>query len=125
MRFSTIACAAVLAFAATVPALAGAQISFQRTEYNFGEIKKGSNGTVKFVFTNTGYEPLIVSNAKASGKNVTVTWPNEPVMHGAPAAITVTYDTQRVGQFIKSIIVTSSSDEPAPVLQISGTVTPE
>ncbi len=42
-------------------------ISFENTEYDFGEIKE-EDGIVsyEFIFSNTGDEPLIIDNVKSS-----------------------------------------------------------
>ena len=39
----------------------GAVVSIQSDTYDFGEIKKGDNGTCVFELKNDGFEPLIIS----------------------------------------------------------------
>lgn len=101
----------------------GAKISFTEVEHNYGTIQKGGNGECEFVFTNTGNEPLILSNVKASCGCTVPTWPKDPIMPGKSSNIHVKYNTNNVGGFNKSITVTSNAvDNPRMVLKIKGTV---
>ena len=101
----------------------GPKISFNEMEHNYGTIQKGANGECEFVFTNTGNEPLILSNVKASCGCTVPTWPKEPIMPGKSSNIHVKYNTNNVGGFNKTITVTSNAaDNPRLVLKIKGTV---
>ena len=42
----------------------GPQISFEEETIDYGTIEKGADGKRMFTFTNTGNEPLIISNCK-------------------------------------------------------------
>ena len=44
----------------------GAKIEFKAYTIDYGTINKGADGIRTFEFTNTGDEPLIVSNVKSS-----------------------------------------------------------
>jgi hypothetical protein len=100
-----------------------AKIAFKEETYNFGEIPEGPQVTHEFKFTNTGKEPLILSNVRASCGCTTPSWPKEPVLPGKDAAILVTYNTQgRPGNFSKVITITSNSDQPSRVIDIKGEV---
>jgi len=46
--------------------LNGPEITFDKMVHNYGTITKGGNGNCEFTFTNTGNEPLILSNARSS-----------------------------------------------------------
>lgn len=101
----------------------GAKITFNEMEHNYGTIQKGGDGSCVFEFTNTGNEPLILSNVKASCGCTVPTWPKEPVMPGKSNTIQVKYNTNNVGGFNKTITVTSNAvDNPRLVLKIKGTV---
>ncbi len=41
-------------------------MTFEATEYDFGTIDQGETVSHTYLFTNTGSEPLIISNAKGS-----------------------------------------------------------
>jgi len=99
------------------------KIIFGEETYQFGELVEGPKVTHEFKFTNTGKEPLILSNVHASCGCTTPSWPKEPVLPGKDAVILVTYNTQgRIGPFTKSITITSNADQPSKVIYIKGTV---
>jgi hypothetical protein len=122
----------VLAFAAiTSNAMAqeirqGAVIEFEKDVHDYGDVAYKGNGTYAFVFTNTGNEPLMISNAKGSCGCTVPSWPKEPIAPGASAKIDVTYDTKRVGAISKSVTITSNAvNTPVKVLRIKGNVLPQ
>jgi hypothetical protein len=100
----------------------GPAIEFKVTEHDFGTIEKGGNGTFEFVFNNTGSEPLILSNVRSSCGCTIPEWPKDPIKAGDSGIIKVIYDTQRVGNFTKSITVNSNAQEAPITLQIKGVV---
>lgn len=96
---------------------------FTEETYEFGELIEGPQATHEFKFTNTGKEPLVLSNVHASCGCTTPSWPKEPILPGTDAKILVTYNTQgRVGPFTKSITINSNSDQPNKVIYIKGEV---
>lgn len=101
----------------------GPQMSIDKEIHDYGKIKKGDNGTVEFVVTNTGNAPLIISNAKGSCSCTVPSWPKEPIAPGKSAVIKVKYDTKKVGAINKSVTLTSNaSNEPTKVIRIKGYV---
>ena len=104
----------------------GAKIKFDKEVHDYGTIKNGADGTCTFDFTNTGNQPLIISNAKGSCGCTVPSWPKEPVTPGQTATITVKYDTKRTGAINKSVTITSNAvNEPTKVVRIKGNVLPK
>ena len=104
----------------------GAKIKFDKEVHDYGTIKNGADGTCTFDFTNTGNQPLIISNAKGSCGCTVPSWPKEPVTPGQTATITVKYDTKRTGAINKSVTITSNAvNEPTKVIRIKGNVLPK
>ena len=101
------------------------QITFETEEHDYGTIEKGANGTYEFVFTNTGKEPLIITNCKGSCGCTVPSWPNEPIAPGASDMIKVKYDTKRIGAFNKSVTITSNAATPTKIIKIKGKVNPD
>ena len=99
-----------------------ADISFEKDAHDYGTIKQGANGTYDFKFTNTGKEPLIISNAKGSCGCTVPEWPKEPIKPGATGVIKTTYDTKRIGAFTKTVTITSNAKTATKVLTIKGVV---
>lgn len=100
-----------------------ANIEFEETVHDYGTIEKGSNGEIKFVFTNKGDSALVLSNVRSSCGCTVPQWPRKPIAKGEQAAIKVRYNTNIVGNFSKSITVYSNSKNSPIVLRIKGTVT--
>ena len=100
----------------------GAQIEFESTTIDYGTIEQDSERQRIFTFTNTGTEPLIISNAKGSCGCTVPTWPKEPIMPGKKGEIKVNYDTHRIGTFRKTVTLTTNTNPSTIVLTIKGTV---
>lgn len=65
----------------------GAEISFEEEKYSFGELNEGPKVSHEFTFTNTGTEPLVLSNVKASCGCTTPSWPKDPILPGEEGTI--------------------------------------
>lgn len=90
-------------------AIASAQsISFDKTTYDYGNIKMGADGHRMFTVKNTGDKPLIISKVQASCGCTTPEWSQDPIMPGKTAQIKVGYNTTIVGPFAKNIEVYSN-----------------
>ncbi len=99
-----------------------AEIKFEKNVHDYGKIQKGGDGNCEFKFTNTGKEPLIISNAKGSCGCTVPNWPKEPIKPGDSGVIKVHYDTNRPGAISKTVTVTSNAKTSSAVLQIKGMV---
>lgn len=104
--------------------LASAQtISFDKTTFDYGNVKSGSDGHRFFTVKNTGDKPLIISEVKPSCGCTTPEWSKDPILPGKSAKIKVGYNTGLKGIFSKSIEV--FSNDPAnnrSVIFIKGNV---
>ncbi len=118
IAFIMLLCSNVLFAQSTVQT----EISFDKTIHDYGVIKKGANGACVFTFTNTGSEALILVNVMSSCGCSVPQWPKEPILPGKIGLITVTYDTNRIGNFTKTITVQSNASSPSLILTITGTV---
>ena len=87
----------------------GAEISFDKSTHDYGQIEKSANGECVFVFTNTGNQPLKISNAKGSCGCTVPQWPREEKAPGSTGEIRVRYDTKRVGVINKSVTIQSNA----------------
>lgn len=104
----------------------GPNIRFETDTHDYGDIKKGSDGIYYFEFTNTGNQPLVISDAKGSCGCTVPQFSKEPVAPGSKGKIMVDYDSEnRVGPISRSVTITSNSvEEPVKVLYIKGNVLP-
>ncbi len=101
----------------------GAQISIDKEVHDYGVIEQGGNGTCEFIVTNTGDQPLILTNCKGSCGCTVPKCDTAPINPGAKTTITVKYDTKRVGAINKSVTITSNAtNAPEKVVRIKGEV---
>ena len=100
-----------------------ATFQFEEERHDFGDIAEGTVAKHTFKFTNTGDAPLIIYNAQGSCGCTVPVCDKDPIMPGATSAISVKYDTKRIGPINKSVTITSnSSNEPTKVIRIKGRV---
>ena len=99
-----------------------AVITFTETKYDFGEIPFKGDGECEFAFRNTGKTPLVLTHVKSTCGCTIPEWPSEPIKAGDEGIIRVSYSTQRVGTFTKSVYVYSNASNGVQQLYISGRV---
>ncbi len=119
-KIIVIALIAIVGFAQQ--ANAQAKIEFKAETIDYGEIEKGSDGVRVFEFTNTGDQPLIISQVKSSCGCTVPSKPDGPIAPGESSTISVKYDTKRVGPIRKTVTVYSNADEPIKSLKIKGKI---
>lgn len=97
-------------------------IYFEEMEFDYGTIVQGADGTHNFIFKNVGKEPLILSNVRSSCGCTIPEWPKEPIFSGKQDTIIVSYNTQLIGPFNKSINIFSNATKQIEILRIKGNV---
>ena len=103
-----------------------AHISFEKNIHDFGTIKE-ENGKVthRFVFSNTGSTPLVLTEVRPTCGCTSPEWTEQPIMPGQKGYIDATFDpARRRGGFNKSIIVRSNGQPSTVVLRITGSIIP-
>lgn len=99
------------------------QFDFNEMTHDFGTVVEGNVASHEFEFTNTGDQPIIISNVRASCGCTTPFWTKEPVLPGQKGKIKASYNSKgRPGAFNKTITITSNSTEPSKRLTIKGNV---
>src|ERR1035437_6600465 len=99
-----------------------ADIKFDKMTHDYGTMKQGGDGGCEFKFTNTGKEPLIISNCQGSCGCTVPSCPKEPILPGKIGIIKVQYDTKRVGPISKTVSVQSNAISGTQTIQIKGTI---
>jgi len=100
-----------------------AEIKFDMDEYNFGSAKQGDKVDYEFFFTNTGKEPLIITNASGSCGCTVPVWPKEPIKKGERAGIKVSFNTAgKQGMQDKTITINSNARTNPKIIHIKGNV---
>ena len=102
-----------------------AEIKFEVTTIDYGEVEFESDGKRVFKFKNVGTAPLIFKRISSSCGCTIPKKPEKPIEPGDSGEIEVEYDTKRVGIFMKAISVVSNSKNSSIVLRIKGKVLEE
>jgi len=99
-------------------------MNFANEAHDFGDIKQNSTDNQHtFTFTNTGTNPLIISNAKGSCGCTVPKWPKEPIPPGGTGTIEVDYKPgSQKGNQKKSVTVTANTEPADTRLSISAVV---
>ena len=102
-----------------------AEIKFEVTTIDYGEVEFESDGKRVFKFKNVGTAPLIFKRISSSCGCTIPKKPEKPIEPGNSGEIEVEYDTKRVGIFMKAISVVSNSKNSSIILRIKGEVLKE
>lgn len=106
------------------------KIEFDEETFEFGTVMEGEKIKNIFEFTNTGKEPLVISNAKGSCGCTVPEWPKEPILPGETGQILVQFDSKGKGKIggnkqSKRVTITTNTDPANNYLVIKGTVEKE
>ncbi len=98
-------------------------VKFDENEYDYGTIDQGEKARHTYKFTNTGNEPLIISNAKGSCGCTVPSWPKEPIPPGGTGQIDVEFDSKgKKGKQSKRVTITANTEPAQTFLTIKGEV---
>ena len=101
---------AVVVFGVSAQAQSGAKIEFKDKDntIDYGTVNNTDNGVRTFIFTNTGDEPLIITNVISTCGCTVPSKPEEPIMPGKTGKIDVKYNMSP-GPIRKSMTVESNA----------------
>jgi len=98
-------------------------IQFAEMEHDFGSIDQDTKNTKVFTFTNTGNEPLIISDAKGSCGCTVPNYPRNPIAPGETGEIEVVYSPgKQVNQQTKTVSITANTEPATTVLRVKANV---
>jgi hypothetical protein len=101
----------------------GAHISFEQTEYDFGEVsRKDDDKICTFRFTNDGSEPLVVLSASTSCSCLKADFSRKPVAVGESGVIKLKLESKKMekGVFRRVVQINSTSVGGTEILTIKG-----
>ena len=96
--------------------------NFDKPTIDLGELIQSNPGTASFKLTNDGNEPLVIATAKASCGCTNLSYAKEPILPGKSITVSATYNAAAVGEFAKTITVTTNASEQPVILLIKGRV---
>ena len=91
--------------------LSGPVITWDKSSYDFGDITEGDKVSHTFKFTNTGNQPLVLTNVEVTcGCTTPKGWTRDPIAPGSTGELTVAFNsTGKSGKQNKVITITSNS----------------
>lgn len=91
--------------------LNGPVITFEKKVHDFGDIYQGDKVEETFKFTNTGNEPLIITNVQVTcGCTTPKGWPRDPIAPGQKGELTVAFNSAgKSGRQNKVVTVVSNA----------------
>jgi hypothetical protein len=102
-----------------------AQMTFEKTEYDFGSVKEGEIVDYTYKFTNTGSTMLIISKATATCGCTVPEWPKEPIRPGGTGEIRVKFDSKsRKNLQTKYVNINANTSPEVTRLKLTGNVVP-
>jgi uncharacterized protein (DUF58 family) len=98
-------------------------IKFTKESHDFGKVPQGTPVTYTFEFTNTGTDPVVISNAQPSCGCTTPDWTKSAVLPGQKGFVKATYNAASMGSFNKNVTVVSNAERASIPLNLTGEVT--
>ena len=102
----------------------GAQARFTANTqlHRVGQIEWKHPLTVQYVITNTGTEPLVLTDVEPDCACTAVQWTQEPIAPGEKGTVDVTFDAEALGHFHKSVAIYSNATPHLVYLAMEGEV---
>lgn len=99
-----------------------ASFHWKATEHDFGKIAKAVPVEHTFTFTNSGSEPLVITEVKPSCGCTVAEYSKEPIPAGKSGFVKATYNAATAGKFNKTVTLKSNTEGNDVVLTIRGEV---
>lgn len=106
-------------------AVAQPRISSNKETHNFGQIEWKIPVTVEYTITNTGNQPLVLTNVTTSCACAVADWTKEPIAPGEKGIVKASFDAKALGRFDKSVGIYSNASPNLIYLKFTGEVVRE
>jgi hypothetical protein len=94
--------------------------------FDFGTVTEGEIVSHTFAFTNTGSEPLIISDAKGSCGCTVPSKPTAPIAPGEDGEVTVQFNSKnKKGARNQKVTITANTNPAQSFIYLTGTVNPD
>mgnify|MGYP003204254253 CR=1 FL=1 len=123
MRRSFITLYALAATALT--AVAQPRFTSNTEMHDFGQIEWKHPVTVQYSITNTGNQPLVLTEVEPDCACSVARWTKTPIAPGAKGVVNVTFDAEALGHFNKSVAIYSNAQPHLVYLKFNGEVVRE
>ena len=106
-------------------AVAQARFNSNTEMYSFGQIEWKHPVTVQYTITNTGDQPLVLTEVEPDCACSVAQWTKTPIAPGAKGTVNVTFDAKALGHFQKSVAIYSNAQPNLVYLKFNGEVVQE
>jgi len=93
---------------------AQAKMEIKEAKKSFGVVQKGEVVKLEYNLTNTGNEPLIITDGEVSCSCTSVDLPKQPIAPGQAAKVIVSFDTKTVYDKQDRVVLLISNDPKSP-----------
>jgi hypothetical protein len=94
-------------------------VKFDHLVHDFGDVHQGDSAVHFFKFTNTGKQPLLISEIKSTCSCTATDWPKKAVAPGASGKIRVSFSTaDKNGYYAKGVNMHSNAGESNMIIDI-------
>ena len=100
----------------TAPAQPLTNIALSESQYDFGKIKKGDQKEHVYEVTNTGENPLIISQVKPACGCTVPDYTKEPILPGQKGKITLKFDSSSFDGLVNKQAEVYANVEKAPIV---------
>ncbi len=97
-------------------------ITWKSETIDVGEIPKGIPKKIEFEFKNNLKQEVIISTVIGSCGCTATDYTKTPIAAGQVGKITATYNATNLGQFSKTVSVTTTAETSSKILTLKGTV---
>lgn len=119
--FTTLYALAAVALAA----VAQPRFTSNTEMHSFGQIEWKHPVTVQYTITNTGDQPLVLTEVEPDCACSVAQWTQNPIAPGAKGTVNVTFDAKALGHFQKSVAIYSNAEPHLVYLKFNGEVVRE
>ncbi|MDL2211029.1 DUF1573 domain-containing protein [Bacteroides sp. OttesenSCG-928-M17] len=99
-----------------------ARITSNKETHQFGQIEWKKPVTVEYEITNTGDQPLVLTNITTSCACAVAQWTHTPIAPGEKGKVSAVFDAKALGTFNKSIAIYSNATPHLLYLHFKGEV---
>lgn len=102
-----------------------AQMKFENSAYDFGDLYQGEKPEHIFIFKSIGNAPLIINNVLTTCGCTAPEWPKVPMQSGEEGEVKIVFDSStKIGRQNKVITIRSNAKSGDYRLRISAMVLP-
>lgn len=111
--------------AVSVAVVAQPRFTSNTEMHSFGQIEWKHPVTTQYTITNTGDQPLVLTEVEPDCACSIAQWTKTPIAPGAKGSVNVTFDAKALGHFNKSVAIYTNAQPHLVYLKFSGEVVKE